>query len=390
MKAMVLGLILLLVAAGGAAADGTVQATWYMDSLENYLDTRIEDLSLAHGLSLNVGVGLSGQMENTDGFGGEVNLLSLKYMQNQLSLWAGKQDYALGRARLNPVFLGGGRQTAFLSMGYSFGGENWDYTRIYGDLSVDEDYKRVGIHYVTFRPLEFLSIGLGEAMVTEETFDGDFLYYTLPFMPYYASKYIPGISSKPNNSLMYIDAEAVWETYSFYGEVIAGEFPMTPSENNPALFAFTLGVEAVDLLPQWTAIAEYSQVRNHVYSNRALDTTYSIGNRSIGHPQGDDVESLNLQFSRQWDDRIYSEVGVFYRGWGDNDLIHWPPSDETSFLGGTPERLYGLQLAGSYAISPELKVAADLEFGQSRNYDHKEGEIGYRYGAALRFTWDLF
>lgn len=373
----------------GYANSGRVDSTWYLQQRTNTIDTRV-NLNLFPGLTLKLGGQVVGQMEELEEFESGVTLMALEYLVTpNLAVFGGYNNPKISQARMNPVFLSG--KQSFPMIGYELMGEKFTYQKMYGDLRDSEDFKRVGIHYFSWDLHPSLRLGIGEAFITEEPFPGDFIYNTVPFIPYYLAKYLPGVSSRPNNALVYGDGELQLATATLYGELMLNEWPLEPGAGNPKLYAITLGIKG-PVSDDWNGLAEFSKVTNYAYANGRLDTTYSLGDKPLGHPLGDDLASFNLQFMRSFP-RLDAKIGLFYRTWADSELVEWEPDgtlrDEKIFLAGVPEQLFGTQLGAGYRLNEEVTIGLDLEVGRAKHYQHVRDEIGYRYQAVAKISWQL-
>ena len=70
-------------------------------------------------------------------------------------------------------------------------------------------------------------------------------------------------------------------------------------------------------MPNWLVLVEYSHMRNYAYANGNLYTSYVYGQQSLGHPLGDDLETLDLRLSRYWPNlQLTTSIGGFYRALG--------------------------------------------------------------------------
>jgi len=384
--------LMLAVCSIPALAEATVDVAWEMRNSENKLTTEAE-LDLNEYFCIEFGISASGQMESEDQFSTHVEKVGVDYQYKDLTVFAGLLSHNVGRARLNQVFVGDS-SPAFPSIGYALRGKNWTYTKILGDLKANtrivesaddiEDYKRVGIQYFNWRPFPNLSIGIGEALVTDRPFPGDIYYNAVPFLPYYFAKYFPGISSRGDNSLVYGDGELRLPLGTLYGELLVNEFPMVPNATNPKLFAITLGAESDSLLEGWNILAEYSYVSDRAYSNGVADAVYSYGDLSLGHPLGDDIQAVDLQVKRYWD-QIDTETsfGLFYQRLGDTAVKPW--STEESVVA---EQVYGVKLGGTRPFG-QAQVGLDVEVGRVSNFRHEADRTGYRTSAVLKVIWEL-
>ncbi len=390
MNTLLISFLLLLSVSTAGLANAEVHSTWRLNQGEVIVDTQVA-VDLTSNFTLLSGVEFSGIMEVNE-FQSKASTFALMYATDRFALWGGLRDYNVGKARFNSVFLGD-NSAAFPSIGYKFKGEKFTYQKIYGDLSVTDDYKRVGIHYMEFHPAPWLTVGLGEAMVTQEPFDFDFLYDVVPLLPYYLSKYLPGIHSRPNNSSFYGDFELSFTHLDLYGEFVVSEFPITPTATNPDLWGLTIGAET-QLIPNWTTIVEFSRVQNYAYANNSLlDTSFAVGTQPLGHPHGDDLEVVDLQLRRAWNSNLATNVGFFYRAWGDNGITEWYTSHEqykeTRFLGGIPEKLLGTKFGVTYGLTPTLTIDFQAEIGRASNFRHQQDRIGYRHSAVVALHWQL-
>ena len=112
---------------------------------------------------------------------------------------------ALAERQVHPTFLGA-QGPAFPNVGYAVEGANWSYVKLLGDVRTprraltpgegQEEFKRLGLHYLRLTPWEPLTISVGEAFIYTAPFDGDIFYNTLPILPYWFTKYLPGIKTR--------------------------------------------------------------------------------------------------------------------------------------------------------------------------------------------------
>ena len=258
--------------------------------------------------------------------------------------------------------------------------------RMVSSIEEIEEYKRVGIHYLRWQPTPILALGFAEAFVTSGPFPGDLFYHTVPFLPYYASKYLPGLSGGVDNCLVYGDGELALPLVTLYGELALNEFPMTPKERGPKLFAITLGAETDKLLPHWNVTGEFSYVSDQAYSNGNIDSVYSRGDRSLGHPVGDDVKTVELQLKRDWE-RIDTETrfGAYLQELGNTEVKPWRNVAEDK----VPEKVVGVKLGVSH-VRNQTGLEFDLDVGYADNFEHKLGATGFKYVAVAKVTWYLY
>lgn len=376
-----------------------IDSVWEMSSKAHqlYADFCVQ---LTDDLNLNLGIKAFGSMSSAEEFGTEVTSLGLEYQFSpKYQVFGGTVGRNFGRARLYSLLLSP-KSPAFPMIGYQISGERYSYTKIYGDLT---DYngesvnKRVGIQYLDWLVHPRLSIGIGEALVRDSSFRGDIYYDLLPFIPYYLAKYLPGISSTADNSLVYGDFELRLDFVTLFGELLVNEFPMGfRYNNNPPLFGLTAGAETDRLLPNWLVLVEYSHMRNYAYANGNLYTSYVYGQQSLGHPLGDDLETLDLRLSRYWPNlQLTTSIGGFYRALGENrELAKWYKDlehrKETAFLTGVVERTIGTKFGAKYCANPELAISVDFELGHVNNYQHQLNKEGLNVRAVLNLSWQAF
>lgn len=374
-------------------ADMTVNLDWEMANRYNDLTVSV-DGEVGQGFGVKLGVGAAGSMEGPENFATRVTEFGGSYSIGTFKVFGGLISHSVGRAKIHPTFLAP-NTSAFPNVGYEISGKNWSYMKLHGDLrnprrelfpgEEQETYKRLGLHYLSFTPWEPLSIGLGEALVFTESFDGDLFYNSLPFLPYYFAKYFPGIKSAADNSLFYGDGQLKLPIATLYGELLVNEFPMSPGAGNPKLFAITLGAETDELIPNWNLLAEYTYFTDRAYSNGNEDAVYSIGDKSLGHPLGDDFTGFDIQASRYWDS-IQSETtfGVYHLRLGDTAVRPWSKRSEDL----VEEKVYGVKLEAKH-WRDNLELGAHLDVGYVTDYKHQPGETGFKHNFVLSATWHL-
>jgi hypothetical protein len=389
-------LVILCLSAVPISAEVAMETVWEMNREQNDVVTSVHADHDRFGLDL--GVGAYGHWESSDGLGLYVDELGLSYRGDRLLLSGGLLHHSMGQARLNEVFLSKS-SPAFPSVRYDLGGDTWSYTKMLGDLSANqrlvdsideiEEFKRIGIHYFRWQPTPRLSLGFGEAFITVAPFTGDIFYHTVPFLPYYLVKYLPGIETHVDNCRVYGDGELVLPAVTLYGELTVTEFPLTPKDNNRKLYAITLGVETDKLLADWTVTGEICHITDEAYSNRNPEAVYARGHRSLGHPLGDDLTTVELQLKREWE-QINTETrfGAYVQKLGYTDVKPWvdPVTDKVPH--DAPEKVIGVKL-GVHHVRNQTGFQFDLNLGYANNFEHRLGETGFKYAATAKLTWYL-
>jgi hypothetical protein len=372
------------------SAEMTVGLDWEMINRENTIAAWV-DGELGGGFGIKLGVGASGSMEGPDEFTTFVEEFGGSYSIGAFTVFGGLLRHSFGRAQVHPTFLGA-QGPAFPNVGYAVEGANWSYVKLLGDVRTprraltpgegQEEFKRLGLHYLRLTPWEPLTISVGEAFVYTAPFDGDIFYNTLPILPYYFAKYLPGIKTAIDNSLFYGDAILRLPQAALYGELLVNEFPMVPGATNPRLFAVTLGVQA-ELVPSWDVLAEYTYVTESAYSNKNPDAAYSVGDKPLGNPLGDDLMGVDLQVSHYWEALATdTTVGVYHLRLGNTVVRPWKSEEVVS------EKVYGIKLEAKHQLN-NLELKGHLDVGYVQDYKHQPGETGIRQKLVLSATWYL-
>jgi hypothetical protein len=376
-----------------AWADMSVGLDWEMRNRQNILSVWV-DGELGNGFAINLGVGAEGSMEGPDKFTTRVDEVGGSYSIGAFKLFGGLINHSLGTAKEHPTFLGP-NSPAFLNVGYEVSGDKWTYMKLLGDLRTprwallpgeeQEEFKRLGLHYLRLGPWGPLTIGVGEAVVFVSPFDGDILYTTLPVLPYYFAKYMPGIKTSIDNSLFYGDGTLELPGATFYGELLVNEFPMNPGHGSPKLFAVTLGAETDSLIPGWNFMAEYTYITDRAYSNKVKDAAYSVGDRSLGHPLGDDLMGVDLQAKHYWEAlSTETTLGVYHLQLGNAEVRPWDkPAEEI-----LREKVYGIKLEAKHWLK-NIELRGYLDLGYTVDYRHEAGKTGIKQKAVLSATWYL-
>ena len=83
--------------------------------------------------------------------------------------------HSFGRAQVHPTFLGA-QGPAFPNVGYAVEGANWSYVKLLGDMRTprraltpgegQEEFKRLGLHYLRLTPWEPLTISVARHLST--------------------------------------------------------------------------------------------------------------------------------------------------------------------------------------------------------------------------------
>lgn len=355
----------------------------------NVANTLTASADLTESIHLDLSMAFTGEMEKMSTTA-KLDYLSLSHtISPNVNVSLGKQSHQLGRARLNPLFFSE-QSPAFLSARYDLNYDKWSYSKIYGDFSVNNDYKRLGAHYLSGDINKYLSLGIGEAFITLEPFRGDLVYAATPFLPYYLAKYLPGIPSATDSSLVYLDSQINLNLVSLYGELIVSEFPMTPNAVNPALYGFTVGTELK--LNKYSIIAEHSRVMNYTYSNSHIDTAFIYDNHPVGHPLGQDFKKYDIQLQSQ--ESILSKIGLYHQVIGEGRVIdQWYKDNseriENRFLSGVNETTVGVVLGLRTELTDTLMANLETDVGYAKNLNNIEGHNDYVYQAKLSITWSL-
>lgn len=390
---MAFTVLLVLCCAAAAWAEMTVGARWEMANKENTLRVQA-DGELGSGFAFRLGAAAEGTMENPHAFAARVEELGGSYSRGRFTVFGGLLRHHIGTAQEHPVFLRPGGP-AFLNVGYEIAGDRWTYMKVLGDLRTprhalgpgeeQEGFKRLGLHYFQLGPWGPLTVGVGEAVVFTQPFDGDILYTTIPVLPYYVAKYLPGIKTSIDNSLFYGDGILELPLATLYGEAVVKEFPMNPGAGNPKLFAVTLGARSDALIPGWNLLAEYSYVTDRAYANKVQDAVYSVGKEPLGHPLGDDLMGIDLQASHFWEAiKTETTIGVYHLQLGDTAVQPWDAAVEPV----VKEKVFGVKLGAKYWLQ-NVELSGHLDLGYTVDYGHVPGKTGIKQKASLSVTWYL-
>ena len=347
------------------------------------------DIDLTKTLDMNLSMVFSGVME-TKKITTDLNSLSLSYSPKDTFRFSlGKQGHFFGRARINNLFFGQ-VSPEFLSARYDLTYDKIAYTRLYGDLADKEDFKKLGAHYLSIDVNKYVSVGIGEAFIAIEPFKGDMVYTVTPLLPYYLAKYMPGITSRIDSSLVYLDGQVNLDRAQIYGEFVVSEFPMVPKAQGPALYGFTVGTD-LDL-GKYNLLVEHTRVMNYTYTNSPLSTSFVYGDKPLAHELGQDFKKYDIQIRSE--EMLLSKVGLYHQVVGEGRNIDtWYKNvnerTEKKFLSGITETTTGVIIGLRKDVMDNVSVNVEGNVGYVKNLRNVKDQNDFVYQSSLSIRWEL-
>lgn len=237
--------------------------------------------------------------------------------------------------------------------------------------------KFIASHAITVRPIEGLSISLGESIIYSDRLQ---ISYLIPVMffrlaDHYLSDESYGDSLGSNsgaNAQLFSELSLLLPSYKtkLYSTFFIDELSISAilkGTEGVAAFGFTIGLVKDDVIFQNnTIVLEYSRINPFVYMNSNPAHLYSSYGYSLGHWMGSNADNLFFSFSQ----RIIR--GLVVGGWiervrrGSKELPEQQyqlPYPE--FLFGTVQTSvnYGFQV--SYELVHDLKVVVEISSKES-------------------------
>jgi hypothetical protein len=383
---VLLSLAVVLCLSASGVAKTNVDIVWDMQNNFNELFAAV-NAELSPSFALELGVSTEGHMESGAGQTFAVSKLGLSYQNSWLKVFAGALPPQFNRAagiEVHEVLLPDSSPSVPI-LGYTLEFGPVTYTKLQGDISRKVGFRRLGVHYLRWEPLPYLALGFGEAVVFSQPFPGDIYYYTVPILPYYLAKYLPGINTSIDNTIFYGDGRLTLPRLALYGALLINEFPMGPTETNPKLYAITLGLTSGKLIGGWDLSLEFSRVSDQAYSNARPENLFTYDDESLGHRLGDDLTACDIWLSGYLP-KLDAEAkfGVYYQKLGNTDVAPWIGAQDPV----PPEKTYGIKL-GLVKPFEKLQLSFDLELGYQTNEDHVLDQAGYHSRAVIKGSWRL-
>lgn len=247
------------------------------------------------------------------------------------------------------------------------------------DLSGDEllvkKYKAT--HYLSYKPIDRLEIGLFETVVfgRENQYE---LQYLNPIILYRVIE--SGLGSLDNVLLGLNVNYVLKDGIQLYGQLILDEFKLDELRENTGWWANkygfqvgakyynALGVDHLDLQ------VEYNQVRPYTYTHgrpipalpKYATSSYTHGNNPLAHPLGANFKELIASCRYQWRDKLFMNLRTIVTDYGETD-------DETNVgknilvVNTTRDKQYGNEIGQGYATRVNMLHVA-LSYQWMHNY----------------------
>lgn len=233
-------------------------------------------------------------------------------------------------------------------------------------------------HRLTARPWPFLGLGVEELVVTAgRPLDWT---YVIPFVPL---KYAEHQLGDRDNVAVAGDAEALWAGHGrVYAELFLDDFSGFDLDFWGNKYAFTVGVEAVDVLIAGSLLqAEYSRVEPWTFTHQGVDNQLQHFGALLGSSLPPDSHALHLAWEQALPaaftarlEYLFMQRDATSRGSSPFDF-HDDARDGVlkTFLGGVVETRQEITLTGSYRWDRFLDLHAMVGWLDVENWRSQSG-----------------
>lgn len=257
-------------------------------------------------------------------------------------------------------------------------------------------------HHLSLNFTPTFNIGLFETVVYHRSDQLELGY----FNPVILYRTVEQSANSPDNVLLGFDLRwDVWQTISFYGQLVFDEFRFRELVTDNQgwwgnKYALQVGAQYIDVLglPDLDIRLEHNRVRPYTYTHRDSSASYSHFNLPLAHPLGANFHETVLEIRYQ-PFRNFSTVATvvsYVKGedgadenWG-GDILLPHGSREREFdnkIGqGIENRVLFMDLSLTYKIFDGLYLDSYLAHRTSERYDRSETiyQMGIRYNMAKR------
>ena len=263
--------------------------------------------------------------------------------------------------------------------------------------------KRLSGHRLELMPFGWARLGIHELVLYTDRFE---IGYMNPVTVYFISQPLteygvrvtgPGKGYSADNLMIGGDLSLrLLGSLEVYGELMIDDFQ--PQEGLKGLknwdskyglllgafWADPFGVENADIR------AEYAFVNQWAYTHESGILAYTDRDRVIGHPMGNDADSLMIELSYYPSPTLLTGLRYCLTRKGETEVYDIHPEkgpEEWEFLSGVPEVRHELELSLA-VLKPVWRGRISCGVYLLRNPDHKEGESegGLRLALALWTT----
>lgn len=261
--------------------------------------------------------------------------------------------------------------------------------------------KRLSGHRVELLPFGWVRVGIHELILYSDRFEIGYLnpvtiyFVSLPMTEYGNRSGAEGRGGSVDNLVIGGDlAIRPLKGVEIYGEILIDDFQ--PQEglkgfrNWDSKYGILIGAYLVDPLGlrDTEARLEYAFVNQWCYTHESGLLAYTDMERSIGHPMGNDADSLGFELKADLSPNIRASLRYLLTRKGETDLNDIHPKggpEEWDFLSGTEEIRHDLNLNLSLNLSKSWRIDLMAGIYRVRNLNHEKGkgDDGLRFALKL-------
>ncbi|MCD6507050.1 hypothetical protein J7M22_10560 [Candidatus Poribacteria bacterium] len=282
-----------------------------------------------------------------------------------------------------------------------------DFVSFTSILKSGRGNKRLSGHRLEVLPFGWMRIGIHELILYSDRFE---IGYLNPVTIYFVSEPMTeyGNRSGAENKGGSVDNLIIGGDLSIrplkgveiYGEVLVDDFQpqkgLEGFKDWDSKYGILMGGYLVDPfgLRDMEVRVEYAFINQWCYTHESGLLAYTDMERVMGHPMGNDADSLGLELKGDFSSHIRGSLRYLLTREGETDVNDIHPkggSEEWEFLSGTEEIRHDLSLNIGYN-PPKLNWRIDLMTGiyHVRNLSHRKGrdDNGLRFALKLeRSSW---
>ena len=218
----------------------------------------------------------------------------------------------------------------------------------------DRDGQRINrffaAHRLAFKPHCRLELGLSETVLYGRKNSGWEFYYLNPILPFYWEQYNNKIDDN-----VYMGLDLTWWATTgliIYGELLIDDFQID-FVSEPHQIGFNLGFSQIGLFlsPNLQIMADYTQIRNTVYTQNKFYNVYAHDRVVIGSSLGTDADRLRYKLTYHATPFLRVSLGGHYDRKGEGRYWdEYPQSvpDEEKFPSGRVQNRYDNYLEIEY------------------------------------------
>ncbi len=239
------------------------------------------------------------------GLAGDVETALVSYQNNKLTALAGRYRASWGPQYTNLLLSQTAAPLDGASFRYRFGSKltfSYQIARL-DPISPDTDSSEVFInrylaaHRVDLRFSDNVRIGIFESALFAGPGRGMELQFLNPLMFFHGNQLN---EDNNDNTFLGLDYDLrLMHNLNLFGQFLVDDFQIdnkTQGDQEPNEIGFIFGARLNDILPATDLKVNWSRVTNRTYNQKLPRNRYLNQNRPLGHPLGNDFETIQLDF----------------------------------------------------------------------------------------------